>query len=99
MYVAARRLQFQRCIRQTAIILEPVLTEEHRLLMLLRTRLSDWEYNVLFIDSLNKNIFTIWKVHNTYILNMQLLLNREKITVENVWCRVQLTYFMRWSVV
>jgi len=42
MYVAARRLQFQRRIRQTAIILEPVLTEEHRLLMLLRTmRLSD----------------------------------------------------------
>ena len=98
MYVAARRLQFQRRIRQTAIILEPVLTEEHRLLMLLRTRLSDWEYNVLFIDSLNKNIFTIWKIHNN-ILNMQLLLNREKITVENVWCCVQLTYFMRWSVV
>jgi len=79
MYVAARRLQFQRRIRQTAIILEPVLTEEHRLLMLLRTmRLSDWEYDVLFIDSLNKNIFTIWKIRNN-ILNMQLLLNREKL--------------------
>jgi len=42
MYVAARRLHFQHRIRQTAVILEPILTEEHRLLMWLRTmRLSD----------------------------------------------------------
>jgi len=35
--VAANRQRFRRRICRTAVVLEPVLTEEHRLLMLLRT--------------------------------------------------------------
>ena len=42
MYAAARRLHFQRRIQWTAIILDPILTYRHRMLMKLRTmRLSD----------------------------------------------------------
>ena len=40
--VAAHRRLFRRRICRTAVVLDPVLTEEHRLVMLLRTmRLPD----------------------------------------------------------
>ena len=42
MFVAADRERFQHRIRCTALVLEPILTAERRLVMLLRTmRLSD----------------------------------------------------------